>query len=64
MKLKNEQTPLTREEKDHLLLWASATPEQRLVWLEGALNLAFRSGALENREQDAALKLKESVSLR
>lgn len=37
---------LTADEKAHLHLWASATPAQRLAWLEEALHLAAKSGAL------------------
>lgn len=33
--------------RDHLRLALSATPAQRLAWLEEALELAYRSGALE-----------------
>jgi hypothetical protein len=41
------QTKLTEEEKAHLRLWASATPAQRLAWLEEAQRMAYQSGALE-----------------
>ncbi|MBI3268253.1 MAG: hypothetical protein HYZ53_04470 [Planctomycetes bacterium] len=37
---------------DHLDLWLSATPEQRLAWLEEMIRLAWRSGALP-RERPA-----------
>jgi len=33
-------------EADQLLRGLSATPAQRLAWLEAALELAYRSGAL------------------
>ena len=47
---------------DHLRLALSATPAQRLAWLEEALELAYDSGALrrlrdeESRELEAKFK--------
>jgi len=49
MKTKNKnQTELTQQEKDQLRLWVSATPAQRLAWLEEVQKLAVRSGALKS----------------
>lgn len=38
---------LSADEKAQLWLWASATPAQRLAWLEEALQLASKAGALK-----------------
>jgi len=38
---------LTEEEKAHLRWWASATPAQRLAWLEEVQRIAYQSGALQ-----------------
>ena len=38
---------LTVDEKAQLKLWASATPAQRLAWLEEAQQIALKSGALK-----------------
>ena len=46
MQPETSQTKLTAEEKAHLRLWASATPAQRLAWLEEAQRIALKSGAL------------------
>jgi len=46
MKTEPKQNKLTEEEKAQLKLWASATPAQRLAWLEEALQIAHKSGAL------------------
>mgnify|MGYP007017149166 CR=1 FL=1 len=46
MKAELKQTKLTEEEKAQLKLWASATPTQRLAWLEEAQKIGFKSGAL------------------
>lgn len=46
MKTETKQNTLTPEEKAQLRLWASATPAQRLAWLEEAQQIAFKSGAL------------------
>lgn len=45
---KNKQpVKLTVDEKAQLKLWASATPAQRLAWLEEAQKIALQSGALK-----------------
>ena len=44
---------LTAEEKAQLKQWASVTPAQRLVWLEEAQQIAYKSGALENKGEQA-----------
>lgn len=41
-----KQPKLTDQEKEQLRLWASATPAQRLAWLEEVQQIAFKSGAL------------------
>lgn len=46
-----KQDKLTEEEKAHLKLWGSATPAQRLAWLEEMQQIAYRSGALGQRAQ-------------
>jgi hypothetical protein len=38
---------LTKEELEQLKCWLSATPLQRLEWLEEAQRIAEKSGALE-----------------
>lgn len=38
---------LTEDERQQLNLWMSATPMQRLAWLEEAQRIAEKSGALE-----------------
>lgn len=45
MKAELKQDKLTAEEKVQLHLWVSATPLQRLNWLEEAQKIAFQSGA-------------------
>ena len=42
---------LSEEEKRHLHQWASATPAQRLAWLEEMQKIAHKSGALRNKIQ-------------
>lgn len=42
----NNQNKLTEQEKQQLKQWASATPAQRLAWLEEAQQIALKSGAL------------------
>ncbi len=37
---------LTEDEKAQLKLWASATPAQRLAWLEEMQQIAYKAGAL------------------
>ena len=46
MKTEKETNKLTEEEKAQLRQWASATPAQRLAWLEEAQRIVFKSGAL------------------
>ena len=46
MKTESNNKKLTDEERAQLKLWASATPAQRLAWLEEARQIAYRSGAL------------------
>lgn len=46
-KIEANQNKLTEHEKEHLRLWASATPAQRLAWLEEAQQIAYKSGALK-----------------
>ena len=50
MKPETSQNKLTEEEKAHLRLWASATPAQRLAWLEEAQRIAYQSGALKKTQ--------------
>ena len=38
--------------KDHLRLALSATPAQRLAWLEEAMELAYRAGALKRPKDE------------
>jgi len=45
MKTDKNQNKLTEEEKAQLRLWISATPMQRLDWLEEAQKIAYQSGA-------------------
>jgi hypothetical protein len=35
-----------------VLVWASATPDQRLAWLDDAIRLAWSTGALPRRRPD------------
>lgn len=44
--------------KDHLRLALSATPAQRLAWLEEALGLAYRAGALQRLREEEWRELK------
>ena len=46
MKPDTTQNRLTAEEKAHLKQWSSATPAQRLAWLEEMQQIALKSGAL------------------
>lgn len=41
-----------RQRKEQLTRSLAATPGQRLAWLEEALVLAYRSGALPKRTQE------------
>jgi len=43
---------LTAEEKAQLKHWASATPAQRLAWLEEAQQIAYKSGALKKAQSN------------
>ena len=45
MKAEIKIEKLTVEEKAQLRLWSSATPTQRLNWLEEAQQIAYQSGA-------------------
>lgn len=45
MKAEIKPEKLTVEEKSQLRLWSSATPTQRLNWLEEAQKIAYQSGA-------------------
>jgi len=45
--LKNNK--LTEAEKAQLHLWASASPKQRLDWLEEAQKIAYQSGAWQKQ---------------
>ena len=45
--LKNNK--LTEAEKAQLRLWASASPKQRLDWLEEAQKIAYQSGAWQKQ---------------
>ncbi len=49
MKTDPKQNKLTAEEKAQLRLWASATPVQRLAWLEEAQMIAYKSGAWQKQ---------------
>ncbi len=40
--------------RDQLRTALQATPEQRLLWLEEAIRLAFESGALEKRRNQGS----------
>jgi len=50
MQPETSQNKLTEEERAHLRLWASATPAQRLAWLEEAQRIAYQSGALQKTQ--------------
>jgi hypothetical protein len=39
-------------ERAQLRTWLKATPAQRLAWLEEAIELAHRAGALDPKKQD------------
>ncbi len=49
----------TWEDAEALRRWSFArrTPEQRLAWLQAALQLAYQSGAIKPRRPDAAESL-------
>ena len=40
---------LTKDEQAQLRLWASASPKQRLDWLEEAQKIAYQSGAWQKQ---------------
>jgi len=44
-KIDLKSNKLTEAEQAQLRLWASATPKQRLDWLEEAQKIAYQSGA-------------------
>jgi len=44
-----KENQLTPDERAQLKLWASATPMQRLAWLEEAQQIAAKSGALRDK---------------
>ena len=46
MSSETTQNTLTEQEKAHLKLWASATPAQRLAWLEEAQQIDYKTGVL------------------
>ena len=46
MKAETNSDQLTDEEQAKLKLWASATPAQRLAWLEEMQKIAHNAGAL------------------
>ena len=45
MKAEIQIEKLTVDENAQLRLWSSATPVQRLAWLEKAQQIAYQSGA-------------------
>ena len=49
MKTETKQNKLTEDEQAQLHLWASATPKQRLDWLEEAQKIAYQSGAWQRQ---------------
>jgi len=49
MKTEPEQSKLTEDEEAQLRLWVSATPKQRLDWLEEAQKIAYQSGAWQKQ---------------
>lgn len=51
MKTEAKQEKLTEDEKAQLRQWASATPAQRLAWLEEAQQIAYQSGALQKIQE-------------
>jgi hypothetical protein len=51
MKAELKQDKLTEDEQAQLRLWASATPKQRLDWLEEAQKIAYQSGAWVKENQ-------------
>ena len=49
MKTETKQNKLTADELAQLRLWASASPKQRLDWLEEAQKIAYQSGAWQKQ---------------
>jgi hypothetical protein len=49
MKTEKKQNKLTADEQAQLRLWASASPKQRLDWLEEAQKIAYQSGAWQKQ---------------
>ena len=49
MKTETKQNKLTVDEQAQLRLWASASPKQRLDWLEEAQKIAYQSGAWQKQ---------------
>lgn len=45
----SQTNKLTEAEKAQLHLWTSATPKQRLDWLEEAQKIAYQSGAWQKQ---------------
>lgn len=50
MNSETKSDKLTVDEEAHLRMWASATPAQRLAWLEEAQRIVYQSGALQERQ--------------
>lgn len=50
-KVTSKNYKLTEDEQAQLRLWASATPKQRLDWLEEAQKIAYQSGAWQKNNQ-------------
>lgn len=48
-KVTSKTNKLTEAEKTQLRLWASASPKQRLDWLEEAQKIAYQSGAWQKQ---------------
>ena len=40
-------------ERAQLRSWLKATPAQRLSWLEQAIGLAYKAGALDRKQRDS-----------
>ena len=49
MKTETKQNKLTEDEQAQLRMWASASPKQRLDWLEEAQKIAYQSGAWQKQ---------------
>ena len=49
MKTETKKNKLTEDEQAQLRMWASATPKQRLDWLEEAQKIAYQSGAWQKQ---------------